>query len=190
MVLEIEKYEALHFLNGYRIWKARLPIVIKDICQLEKTLDQTVDDMYEQIALGIRNLDGMPKTKKVGSRTEYLALNSTALVNTPEVQGMKRRLTELSQEKEFIKENIALYRAAKYVLSDFELGFVKYHYEQGISYSKMLEVDIQPGLKVSQSTLYRTNKMVIKKMNQVLHSSCIGPSSKAAERATKESGIL
>lgn len=173
MILEIEKYDALHFLNGYRVWKARLPIIKKDICQLEKTLDQTVNEVYEQIAFGFRTLDGMPKAKKVDKRTEYLALNSTALVNTPEVQSMKRRLTELNQEKEFIKESIVLYKAAKYVLSDFELGFVKYHYEQGVSYSKMLEIDIQPGLKVSQSTLYRTNKTVIQKMNQVLHSSCV-----------------
>lgn len=160
--------DAKTLLQSHRLLLSRKVVVRAEIDSVAVRESRKLDGKIEEMALGGRQLTGLPRSGRHGSATEHIALQYRDKFE----QDVRDEIAALAVELQSIELNLTIYDAMLLSLTKAEALFVRLHYDEGVSYTKLIQgVGNQEALKIySVSTLKRMNQMILSKIDQALGS--------------------
>lgn len=161
--------DAQALLRNHRMMESRLSVIRAKLEKAEAFQARLAEEKIQDMSLARQPPDGLPTGGGQGSQTEYIALHYREQIQKEQRQ-CELEITRLRTELVEVEGNIALYAAVMKSLSEVEGILVRLHYDEGLSFSRIAELDAlpnDPGLH-SVSTLKRMNNHILRKVDKAL----------------------
>lgn len=161
---------AKDILRNHKQVLARLQVARMELRQYAEMHSTEKDETIQSMVLSGRALDGMPKSRRHGSSTEYVALHYADQADGDQPQ-IESHIHALQQEISSIKMQLKLHKAILNLLTETEARFVALHYDDGLTFVQLSEIQFAPSENVlySISTLRRMNQTILRMAELLIH---------------------